>query len=207
MNPILVLGPGRCGTSMVAGILHYLGVCMGEIFIPADTTNPFGHWEDAEIHDLNVAYLSKQMREEVWEKCLLRIFDDRQTSHLTWGWKDPRMCYLVHHIAGLYTHPTYIRCERDRYAMQKSAEYAYGWSARMAHETFSQRNTLLDDFLYRRTHLVVDFEKIKEDPQQVVRQIVDFCGLRPNEEQFRIATSFIDTEALGHEVCDYHGEA
>ena len=46
---ILVLGTPRSGTSCVAGILHHLGVVMGEQFLEADDWNPAGYFQDVEF--------------------------------------------------------------------------------------------------------------------------------------------------------------
>ena len=46
---VIVLGVYGSGSSAVAGILHHLGVMMGEKLIPATPANPKGHFEDAEF--------------------------------------------------------------------------------------------------------------------------------------------------------------
>lgn len=48
---ILVLGLPRSGTSMIAGILHHLGVFMGNQLTPADKRNPNGFFEN--LHFIN----------------------------------------------------------------------------------------------------------------------------------------------------------
>ena len=46
---ILVVGPGRCGTSAVAGRLCDLGVFMCST-VESDETNPDGYFEDVEFN-------------------------------------------------------------------------------------------------------------------------------------------------------------
>lgn len=48
-NLILVLGPGRSGTSLVAKLISTLGVDLGENLIPANRSNPDGYFEDKGI--------------------------------------------------------------------------------------------------------------------------------------------------------------
>jgi hypothetical protein len=50
----LVLGTPRSGTSMVAGILHHLGIPMGPRLLAADAWNPAGYYQDAEFEGLVV---------------------------------------------------------------------------------------------------------------------------------------------------------
>src|SRR5271170_8115016 len=49
----LILGSGRSGTSMAAGILARAGYFMGEELWPADIGNPKGQFEDREVNQIN----------------------------------------------------------------------------------------------------------------------------------------------------------
>jgi hypothetical protein len=49
----LILGSGRSGTSMAAGILARSGYFMGEELWPADIGNPKGYFEDREVNKIN----------------------------------------------------------------------------------------------------------------------------------------------------------
>lgn|SRR5512146_711775 len=49
----LILGSGRSGTSMAAGILATAGYFMGEELWPADIGNPKGYFEDREVNKIN----------------------------------------------------------------------------------------------------------------------------------------------------------
>lgn len=50
---IVVLGMHRSGTSTVARILSEVGINMGERLLGASSSNPMGHFEDADFFDLN----------------------------------------------------------------------------------------------------------------------------------------------------------
>jgi len=49
----LILGSGRSGTSMAAGILARAGYFMGAELWPADIGNPKGYFEDREVNKIN----------------------------------------------------------------------------------------------------------------------------------------------------------
>src|SRR5215472_599841 len=46
---LVVLGMHRSGTSALTGMLHHLGVTLGENLMPATIDNPRGYWEHADI--------------------------------------------------------------------------------------------------------------------------------------------------------------
>src|ERR1700686_2628559 len=65
---LVVLGMHRSGTSALAGMLHHLGVALGERLMPASPDNPRGYWEHSEIVDA----------------------DQRLMASLGWAWDDIR---------------------------------------------------------------------------------------------------------------------
>lgn len=53
MRSCLVLGAGRSGTSLAAGLLADAGYFMGDRLLPATEANPRGYFEDVDINALN----------------------------------------------------------------------------------------------------------------------------------------------------------
>ncbi|HIP96544.1 MAG TPA: hypothetical protein EYH32_04935 [Anaerolineae bacterium] len=105
MTCVLVLGPHRSGTSAVAGVLHHLGVVMGERLLGPGRGNERGHYEDAEflaLHEriigdwhnppgpntLSERYASARGEYE-------RLVRVRNERYRLWGIKDPRLCILL----------------------------------------------------------------------------------------------------------------
>ncbi len=93
---ILVLGTHRTGTSLVAGILHHLGVNMGDEMKPAHPTNPAGHFEDMDFLALNDKVVGnwQSPREDLVSADALSNYEMlvRQKTSTLWGIKDPRLC-------------------------------------------------------------------------------------------------------------------
>ncbi len=58
MRNCIILGSGRSGTSMTAGVLAKSGYFMGERLNPVNETNPKGQFEDREINCINEEILS-----------------------------------------------------------------------------------------------------------------------------------------------------
>lgn len=53
MHDLLILGTGRSGTSMVAGLFRSSGAFLGDSLIPPKRANPYGYFEDPQINGLN----------------------------------------------------------------------------------------------------------------------------------------------------------
>lgn len=52
-NCLIILGPGRSGTSALAGVLNLLGVFMGKQILKGDQYNRKGYYENEKIISLN----------------------------------------------------------------------------------------------------------------------------------------------------------
>ena len=106
-TPIIVSGMHRSGTSLIAGVLHRSGVCMGQNLMGASFSNAKGHYEDLEflslhrsiLEDNNVSPFGWTTRKEFtispnhWREAS-RLILRNQTSSL-WGFKDPRTTLLL----------------------------------------------------------------------------------------------------------------
>jgi hypothetical protein len=53
MRSCVILGSGRSGTSMLAGMLHSTGYYMGDQLLPPTSSNPKGYFEDRALNNLN----------------------------------------------------------------------------------------------------------------------------------------------------------
>jgi hypothetical protein len=59
MRNCLIMGSGRSGTSMVAGVLRHAGYFMGEKLYSEDEGNPKGYFEDQEVNEINEELLAQ----------------------------------------------------------------------------------------------------------------------------------------------------
>lgn len=159
-RPIMVMGPGRCGSSSVARILHTrLGVAMGTSFAPADRHNPGGYYEDLDFVFPNKFFLDGRLTYPEWRKMVLPALDSRTGP---WGFKDPRLAYL----GGLYfgfCRWRVVRVCRELSAVVASMQRCYGWDEKEATIETRQRERHIDN-------LVRDLGKD------------DLCWLRMNNE-------------------------
>lgn len=83
MPNIIVLGCGRSGTSMLAGILSKSGHFMGDRLWPANISNPTGYFEDAEVNQINEDLLDKVVPPR-WRGPLRRFTRHRPGNGQRW---------------------------------------------------------------------------------------------------------------------------
>jgi O-antigen biosynthesis protein len=109
---LVVLGMHRSGTSALTGMLHHLGVALGEHLMPATQDNPRGYWEHADIvkvHERLMAALGwawddirslppgferSEPAQAAWAE-LTAILDRDFAGAPLWGVKDPRLCRVM----------------------------------------------------------------------------------------------------------------
>src|ERR1700722_16384550 len=109
---LVVLGMHRSGTPSLAGVLHHLGIALGENLMPASPDNPQGYWEHADVvrvdddllHGLGSRWDDVRPFPAGWEQGeLARLAGERLREILiqefaatpTWGLKAPRLCRLM----------------------------------------------------------------------------------------------------------------
>lgn len=116
----VVLGVPRSGTSLVAGILHTLGIDMGEGYLqPADANNPAGYFEDLRIQRLNkqitgIRYGHAQPPDiSAEQKLAYRDLAAECQRKPLWGMKDPRLCFTLHWITPYLKDARLVIVRRD----------------------------------------------------------------------------------------------
>jgi len=127
MTTTVILGMHRSGTSLVAGLLHHLGIFMGEGF---GNDGDWCHYEDPAFVSLNQQLLTvaggswqnPPSIQSIWHSSHLyneqiqRLLRERSV-HSSWGFKDPRACLTInlwHDHLCLWEKPKYIIVWRDK---------------------------------------------------------------------------------------------
>ena len=151
---MLVVGPGRCGTSATACILHNAGIVMGQNFVGADEHNPDGYYEDAEFNTLNNSVLLGQLAVQDWLRLVRKTIKQRREP---WGMKDPKTANLIEYYRQLLPDARYIRCTRNFDETVASLRRCYGFGREQARNLVIERENKLDEFLPG-SYLTVDVE-------------------------------------------------
>lgn len=107
MNPILIAGFHRSGTSAVARSFHAAGLHLGDDLLGAEPANPHGHFEDERviaIHDSMLEHVGLTWKSiEVVPRPLAEapcaaldaLIAERQLLEQPWGVKDPRLSLFL----------------------------------------------------------------------------------------------------------------
>lgn len=186
-NPIIVVGPGRCGTSAVAGVLHHLGVFMGEEFLPLEQCAGHMYWEDREFWRLSDELLGKKtISQAQWQERVQEIAERRRQLNAPWGWKDPRTSLIMPQCRAIFQNAKYIRCRRragdiEASMVKVSPEVGYTWESAIALRKTCE--SALDRDLVGCNVLEVHFRDLTKDRAGTVRRLIEFCQLTDVSEE------------------------
>lgn len=198
--PIIVVGTGRSGTSIVSGMLHYLGVNMGpdKDLIPGNRHNPAGHWEDSNFKRNNLLYIEKQIDDEQFEENTYRMYNKRATKNKFWGWKVPSTATLLPKYLELWEarqseKPKIIWCKRPVEDVVDSMQTHYGWDDKHCNELIERRikgiKQGLEEHEVDLMELSLD-EIVKED-KRVIQDLISFIGIRPYPDEIERAEDLV----------------
>jgi hypothetical protein len=200
---VLILPLPRSGSSMVAGILHHLGVDMGPCQ-PPDDANPRGYFEDLRFQGLHRAWSRRyetdpdrlRLRLPPWDPPLSEADLDRYARLMracsqqpSWGVKDPELCYYASHFAATLRRPIrLIATIRDPAAAAASLGARRRWFSPADCDTviaeYGRRQVLTLAELTSHgvaPPLVLDYDRALNDPVEAVRRIAEHVGLPANE--------------------------
>lgn len=179
-----VLGVPRGGTSMIAGLLIQLGIPMGDRLVAGNLEDEafLGHKGIRRIFTKSSEKKAKcEYLSEVRE-----IIKKRNSTHNTWGWKDPLASYYVSDINDNLRNPHYIIVTRDVGAITtRENQFVdnHEGSLSLDHlQNAIQEYAEISNFVkqQRPPALLVSYERTLRHPSAAVVAIARFLGM---EEQ------------------------
>jgi hypothetical protein len=210
----LILGIHRSGTSATAGVLHHLGVNMGDDLIGANISNMKGHFENASFVTLNDQILRLAGGE--WDNPPDRDQILKTNHHLAaikefmdgarkpvWGLKDPRFV-ITYEVWKPYLEReniTYIFVHRPFQASVSSLVCRNGFREQQAVRIL---NTYWENLNYYRAELGqgnediidVNYEELVREPSFFVYEINRRLEIS-DEHNLDLVSTFLD-EKLRH---------
>jgi hypothetical protein len=217
MTCMIVLGTPRSGTSAVAGLLHKMGVFMGQrLMAPMDLVNPLGFFEDEEFIERHIWMLRSDEEPSITfadsNRPDRRTLEDyaqlvarREAEHKLWGIKDPRLCftlpYFLNRLRGDFR---LIVTQRSFYESALSLSKLPGYVnftldrvvAVMGRYHFVMERSLREAKLKLKDQnhlLTIPYDALVRDPQTYTRRLADMAGLEMSETSLdKIAGEFID---------------
>lgn len=171
LDPYLVIGTGRCGTTTTARILHQnLGVCMGTVFHNSFPQAPFASYEDKEFADINYSLEAGGVNLSQWLQCVTYYIYKRQITNKPWGVKDLYLVDLLGLYLSLFDSPKIIWCVRDKKDTMASWCRVFRESKEEAECVYEMRTMTIKRLLVGRDYLELDFTK-KRNEDEIERLI------------------------------------
>ena len=209
MSTVIVLGMHRSGTSMVAHILHELGVWMGERFREPDQHNPGGYWEDLDWRDLNKIIINdaggtwwKPPRTGDVLRAAMHLHQDiadvveARLDKPLWGFKDPRTMLTAIALNAFLPDPFYICVQRSQDAIvdsliRRAWKRGYQESYQHWHDLVQIYNQRRNEFLTiaRAPFYAVSYEGLLRD-KKGVDGLASLLGVR-NKDRIEAAKEII----------------
>lgn len=214
MPGIIVLTAPRSGSSMIGGMLHKMGVSMGDDLLPGDRINPKGFFEDKEFLNLHAEILGTWSPADPqgttrWPQSFPRLTGSmsrryrellaRREARGLWGLKDIRtmlvMDALLEHAAGELR---FVVIHRHRDAIARSMGKAFNLGVVPAYRVadfYRQRLLVEIDRLRDRYPLIeLVYDDAVERPEQAAARLGEFVGIAPSAA----AIQFVDPQLRHH---------
>ncbi len=203
MPMVAVLGPYSGGTSVVAGILHKLGIRMGSVFERPDGTNTGGNFEAQELAGMcRKMYREPWMTEQVDRDARVRLLKiwaaghcraSRATCSLIGG-KHPALCLMGPELMEAWNRPLLISVERERDAVVNSlVRRDWGWPLEACLLVSEQLVAARDHFLSTvdAPCLRLSYEELVREPRAVIDRLCRFLQYRPDSQSLSQALKFV----------------
>jgi len=210
---VVVIGPARSGTSMVAGILYYMGVDMGQGPNPSPS-NPKGDFEDDDFRTLNrEIFKSAKSGSGCWfpptseelnrvahsfENKIKGLIESRSKKQI-WGWKNPWNVAAAPLFIPHLNSPHLIFVFRNSDAIAKSGvrhtkryeKLSYEEALRSAEASNSNLSRMTDEYKDRYPTHSIQFENVIKNPEIEVYRLADFLGIKLSETKKRRIMEFV----------------
>ena len=204
VRPIIVIGPERSGTSVVAEMILTWGAYPGELesLRKADVQNPRGYFEYLPIWDflvdMGVNWWDPGFQERLSEKVsdphhrqrAAELVAQMEKGGRSWVWKDPALSFFLPFWNSSWKDPIYVVCVRNPSDTARSwAKFTLPSDARDKNP-FIQANLLRWHYIMLlilsntedvESKIFLSYEKLMKDPADEARKLAMFlnaeCGM------------------------------
>lgn len=188
---IIVLGQPRSGTSMTAGVLHHLGVTVGERLMPASSMNQRGHYVDLSFDELfshSVDGLpAADFRASAAVESAAAPLIRQRNGRGVWGLK----CLFAHTLIPLLSEICNVKLVRTTRSLDVSVRSLLEHTRhdeRTAAKIIMWGKHVADYWEKRLPSMTLDFDSALGDPRSAVLSLANFAGVDSSDN----ATRFID---------------
>jgi|GEM_PF-857978 len=218
---VVVLGMHRSGTSLIAGVLEKLGVNMGKRQVGVHWSNPLGHFENIDFVKMDDKILEKaggswddppefaKILELKKDQKLMKEIEEvvRKNEDTIWGWKVPTTSLTIELYLPFLINPHFIVCYRDPEAIARSLKKRDDMDREKVLQLADHYIKSIKEFFRRHRELKyieINYEDVVKNPEEAIRKIIDFLGIRPTQEQINNVLSLVlppeEVEKLENEL-------
>lgn len=177
-KPVVIVGPARSGTSMIAGALYHLGMFMGKnavspVYEDMHLSAVFESGDDGRTRKIIKAYVKE---------------------YGCFGWKRPSSIDQLDRVDKIFEKPNYVFVFKDVFAIANRNNISMSSDVVSSMDAAVRQFANAIEFIKtaRPNALLVSYEKAMLYREQFVGQLADFCGLRIGEEKLARAVDFIE---------------
>ncbi len=177
-NTLVVIGVARGGTSMVAGILHHLGVNLHA------AKNPV-------YEDIHIAAAFEELSCEALTETINRCNQADQ-----WAWKRPKAIDYLPLVEAQLRNPRFIFVFRDIFAIANRNEISMGSDILPLMNNALEQYAKAVAFMGETSApcLLCSGEKLTRYPGQVIKAIANFSGINPDAQTLQSAIESVNPE-------------
>ena len=179
---ILILTPGRSGSSLLSGILHKLGVHMYFQPVTHPKGNPTGFHED-------LAFQRMVEEGRLTQANIQEYINIRSTTRPLWGLKAPGLLNKLDvAFACKWPSPRVFITERSKTNIDASLNRV-GWGGSWFNKTYSQ---MAKAHTCPWPKMVVNYNNLIEAPRETLDGIIEHAQIQPTAVQIQETLDFID---------------
>lgn len=176
---LIVVGPGRGGTSLVSGALHHLGVFTGE-------TSRAPTFEDAR---LDAAFRSGEAER------VQGLVDDYNARHRVWAFKRPASLAYLDQLHQVVRNPVYLFIFKDIFSIANRNDISMQWNLKKGLRTALRSYRQMVDFIDGRAPngLMLSYDRVVQNKETFIDTLTELVAPHPvSSEQREAALGFIN---------------
>lgn len=197
----VVMAQRRSGSSMVAGMMHNLGIDMGPNAERASERNPHGFFEDEHFVQISREIISnvasgnatKADLDQQFRPRIKELVKQRNKANTVWGYKDVNQVQTHMLFRQHLKNPQYVFVWRNPLDTALSLADWHDLDIPSALQAVNSNNGLMIDTIMvtQSPMLFLSYERVLKDPEKAVDDIIQFAELEPTKEQRKAAIDHV----------------